>query len=114
MPVLLQILHGSYTAQELLPPGSVYSLPMNQTIQISIPGGLLGDQHPIHLHGVRTCVATVRTGVDDDPQHVFSVLRSAGNDSYNYVDPVRRDTVNTGLTGDNVTIRFQVRLMLVS
>ncbi|KZT00572.1 multicopper oxidase [Laetiporus sulphureus 93-53] len=90
VPVLLQILHGSYTAQELLPPGSVYSLPMNQTIQISIPGGLLGDQHPIHLHG-----------------HVFSVLRSAGNESYNYVDPVRRDTVNTGLKGDNVTIRFQ-------
>ena len=48
-------------------------------------------QHPIHLHG-----------------HSFSVVRSAGSTEYNYVNPVRRDVVNTGTeTTDNVTIRFE-------
>ncbi|PCH44576.1 multicopper oxidase [Wolfiporia cocos MD-104 SS10] len=90
VPVLLQILHGSYTAQELLPEGSVYTLPPNKTVEISMPGGVLDEPHPLHLHG-----------------HVFSVVRSAGDDDYNYVNPVRRDTVSIGSTAsDNVTIRF--------
>jgi iron transport multicopper oxidase len=38
-PVLLQILSGARSAQELLPPGSVYTLPRNKVIEISIPGG---------------------------------------------------------------------------
>ena len=46
-------------------------------------------QHPVHLHG-----------------HAFSVIRSAGNSSYNFVDPVVRDVVSIGNSGDNVTIRF--------
>ena len=40
-------------------------------------------------------------------QHNFSVIRSAGDSSYNFVNPVRRDVVSLGNTGDNVTIRFQ-------
>ena len=36
------------------------------------------------------------------------MVRSAGTAEYNYVHPVRRDTVNIGLAGDNVTIRFVV------
>ena len=40
-------------------------------------------------------------------QHNFSVIRSAGNSTYNFVNPVRRDTVSLGLAGDNVTVRFQ-------
>lgn len=39
IPVLLQILSGSLTAQELLPKGSVYTLPANKTIEISLGGG---------------------------------------------------------------------------
>lgn len=39
VPVLLQILSGAQTAQDLLPSGSVYVLPPNKTIEISIPGG---------------------------------------------------------------------------
>lgn len=35
------------------------------------------------------------------------MVRSAGNDTYNYVDPVVRDVFNTGDTGDNTTIRFR-------
>jgi hypothetical protein len=34
------------------------------------------------------------------------VVRSAGNASYNFVDPVVRDVVSIGNMGDNVTIRF--------
>lgn len=38
-PVLLQILSGAHTAQELLPAGSVYPLPLNSTIEINLDGG---------------------------------------------------------------------------
>jgi len=38
-PVLLQILSGVRTAQELLPPGDVYMLPSNKVIELTIPGG---------------------------------------------------------------------------
>ena len=37
-PVLLQILSGAQSAQDLLPTGSVYSLPPNKVIEINIPG----------------------------------------------------------------------------
>ncbi|KAG1745998.1 laccase [Suillus paluster] len=90
VPVLLQLLSGAMTASDLAPSGSVYTLPRNKVIEISwntnnAPGG----PHPFHLHG-----------------HNFAVIRSAGSSEYNYVNPVMRDTVNTGLPGDNVTIRF--------
>ncbi|KAF9461177.1 laccase 2 [Collybia nuda] len=89
-PVLLQILSGAQTAQALLPPGSVYTLPPNKVIELTLPGGSIGSPHPFHLHG-----------------HTFSVVRSAGSSVYNYENPVRRDVVSTGFTGDNVTIRFE-------
>ncbi|KAF5379393.1 hypothetical protein D9615_006644 [Tricholomella constricta] len=90
-PVLLQILSGAQAAQDLLPSGSVYSLPPNKVIEISLPGtGIeLGGPHPFHLHG-----------------HTFSVVRSGDSTKYNYLNPVRRDTVNTGLSDGNATIRF--------
>lgn len=43
LPVLLQIISGSKTPQELLPPGDVYVLPPNKVIEISIPGGSPGS-----------------------------------------------------------------------
>ncbi|KAG5635554.1 hypothetical protein H0H81_010874 [Sphagnurus paluster] len=91
IPVLLQILSGARTAQELLPKGSVYPLPPNKVIEISIPGTgpAVGGPHPFHLHG-----------------HTFYVVRSADSTNYNYVNPVRRDTVNTGAEDSNATIRF--------
>ena len=46
-------------------------------------------KHPIHLHG-----------------HSFHVVRSAGNSTYNFDNPVIRDVVSNGDPGDNVTIRF--------
>ncbi|KJA16974.1 multicopper oxidase [Hypholoma sublateritium FD-334 SS-4] len=91
VPVLLQVLSGVSAAADVLPAGSVYSLPSNSVIEVNIPGGTPGAPHPIHLHG-----------------HAFSVVRSAGSTEYNYVNPVRRDVVNTGAdTTDNVTIRFE-------
>ncbi|KAJ6590849.1 laccase 2 [Mycena sp. CBHHK59/15] len=90
-PVLLQILSGAQSAQDLLPDGSVYTLPPNKVVEISIPGGSPGAPHPIHLHG-----------------HNFFVIRSAGNSSYNFIDPVIRDVVNTGVSAsDNTTFRFE-------
>jgi len=37
---------------------------------------------------------------------ILPAVGRAGNSSYNFVDPVVRDVVSTGNTGDNVTIRF--------
>ncbi|KAJ7779416.1 laccase [Mycena maculata] len=90
VPVLLQILSGAQSATDLLPPGSVYPIPPNAVIEVNIPGGTTGAPHPFHLHG-----------------HNFHVVRSAGNSTYNYHNPVIRDTVSTGpATTDNVTFRF--------
>ncbi|KAK7464084.1 laccase, multicopper oxidase, benzenediol:oxygen oxidorectuctase [Stygiomarasmius scandens] len=89
VPVLLQILSGAQTADSLLPSGSIYSLPLNSTVELSMPAGVVGGPHPFHLHG-----------------HTFDVVRSAGSDTYNYVNPPRRDVVSIGEDGDNVTIRF--------
>ncbi len=57
VPVLLQILSGAQYAQELLPAGSVYGLPMNASIELTIPPGAAPDgPHPFHLHGVSKLV----------------------------------------------------------
>nr|GAT51440.1 laccase [Mycena chlorophos] len=91
VPVLLQILSGAHTAAELLPNGSVFPIPLNSSIELTIPGGTAGAPHPFHLHG-----------------HNFAVVRSANSTAYNYDDPIFRDVVNTGTsTSDNATIRFQ-------
>ncbi|KAF8493484.1 laccase C [Russula emetica] len=88
VPVLLQILNGA-NVSELVPAGSIYGLEANKSVELTIPGGAAGGPHPVHLHG-----------------HNFYVVRSAGNASYNYDNPVIRDVVTIGTTGDNVTIRF--------
>ncbi|KAH9484506.1 Laccase [Psilocybe cubensis] len=96
VPVLLQLLSGT-PPEELLPEGSIFTLPRNKTISISMLPGEFDTPHPFHLHG-----------------HTFSVVRSANTTDdpapkYNYRDPVRRDTVNLGKvdSGSNVTIRFR-------
>lgn len=53
VPVLLQIISGSSTPQDLLPSGSVYVLPRNKVIEISIPpaiGGPVSNKMVILIH----------------------------------------------------------------
>ncbi|KAE9403926.1 laccase lcc6 [Gymnopus androsaceus JB14] len=92
VPVLLQIVSGAQPANALLPSGSVYNLPLNSSIQLAFNTTFVfqhGGPHPFHLHG-----------------QAFSVVRSAGSDVYNFANPAQRDVVDTGMPGDNVTIRF--------
>ncbi|KZV76831.1 multicopper oxidase [Peniophora sp. CONT] len=90
VPVLLQILSGNKTAQQLMPAGSIYGLDPNTTVDLVIPGGSRGGPHPMHLHG-----------------HHFWVIRSANNATYNFDNPIYRDTVNIGNSStDEVTVRF--------
>jgi iron transport multicopper oxidase len=42
VPVLLQILSGARFVQDLLPQGSIYSLPRNKVVEVTIPGGSPG------------------------------------------------------------------------
>jgi iron transport multicopper oxidase len=90
VPTLLQIMSGT-PVQKLLPETQYISLPKNTVIQLSFPGGASAPttRHPMHLHG-----------------HSFAVVRSAGQTEYNFKNPPRRDVVNMGGPGDNVTIRF--------
>jgi iron transport multicopper oxidase len=51
VPVLLQILNG-VPAQNLLPSGSVISLPPNRVVQITLPAknvSAIGGPHPFHV-----------------------------------------------------------------
>ncbi|KAF5334245.1 hypothetical protein D9758_017096 [Tetrapyrgos nigripes] len=90
LPVLLQILSGKKKAQELLPAGSVYGLPLGKTIEIRLFGaGAPGGPHPFHLHG-----------------HAFDVVQGLNQDQPNYKNPVRRDV--TPVNGASPTIiRFK-------
>jgi hypothetical protein len=40
--VLLQILSGAKKASDLLPAGSVYALEPNKSVELTIPGGVIG------------------------------------------------------------------------
>ncbi|KAF9445699.1 multicopper oxidase [Macrolepiota fuliginosa MF-IS2] len=91
VPVLLQILSGAHTAQDLLPAGSIYTVERNKTVQITFNSGVVGGPHPFHMHG-----------------HAFSVVRSADTGNFNYDNPIVRDVVSIGNTpGDFVAIRFR-------
>jgi iron transport multicopper oxidase len=87
--VLLQILSGAKNASQLLPAGTIYGLQPNKSVELTVPGGAGGGPHPVHLHG-----------------HPFYVVRSAGNSTYNYDNPIVRDVVTMGNQGDEVTLRF--------
>jgi len=89
VPVLLQVLSGAQHAQDLLPKGSVYTLPSNKVIEINFFGGdAPSGPHPFHLHG-----------------HAFDVVRTSDSVLYNFKNPVRRDTTLVALN-NQTTIRF--------
>jgi len=53
VPALLQIMSGAMTPGALLPSGSVYVLPPNKVVEISIPGGSIGSPVCV-IHPSRT------------------------------------------------------------
>ncbi|KAG1766796.1 laccase [Suillus occidentalis] len=89
VPVLLQILSGAQEPSQLLPNGSVIVLGANKVVELTLSTTGPGGPHPIHLHG-----------------HAFDVVQSAGNKTFNYVNPVRRDVVNAGSLGQQMVIRW--------
>jgi iron transport multicopper oxidase len=91
VPVLEQLLSAGSSIAGLVPVDQYIAIPANATVQLTLHGGDSGQDthHSIHLHG-----------------HTFSVVRSTGQSSYNWANPPRRDTINTGMSGDVVTIRF--------
>ncbi|KAJ7091633.1 hypothetical protein C8R44DRAFT_990402 [Mycena epipterygia] len=72
---VIGILSGATSVTDLLPTGSVFMLPANSVVELSIPGGSVAPP-PFHLHG-----------------HNFFVIKSAGNDTFNFDNP---DAVSTG------------------
>ncbi|KAG2112525.1 laccase [Suillus clintonianus] len=89
VPVLLQILSGAQEPSQLLQNGSVIVLEANKVVELTLSTTGRGGPHPIHLHG-----------------HAFDVVQSAGNGTFNYVNPVRRDVVNAGGNGEQMVIRW--------
>ncbi|KAG6872870.1 hypothetical protein C0995_005858 [Termitomyces sp. Mi166 len=67
MPVLLQIMSGAQSATDLLPSDSVYVLPRNKIIELTIPGGAVGA--PVRRDVVSTGLAgdnvTIRFKTDN-------------------------------------------------
>ncbi|KAJ3562276.1 hypothetical protein NP233_g9679 [Leucocoprinus birnbaumii] len=84
IPVLLQILSGAKTPQDLLPSEQVFVVPRNALIQVTIPGT---GAHPFHLHG-----------------HAFDVVLPSNSETFNFVNPLRRDVYP--INGGNTTFRF--------
>ncbi|KAG6830883.1 hypothetical protein H0H87_006878, partial [Tephrocybe sp. NHM501043] len=89
VPVLLQILNGTYHAKDLMPNGSVYTLKPRSSVELQIHGQSVGGPHPWHLHG-----------------HPFWVIKNADSKEYNWDNPPMRDTVPTGLDNDITIVRF--------
>jgi len=89
VPVLLQILSGAQQASQLLPNGSVIVLEANKVVELTMSSTGPGVPHPMHLHG-----------------HTFDVVQSAGNSTFNYVNPVRRDVVSAGGDNQQIVIRW--------
>jgi iron transport multicopper oxidase len=84
-----QVLSGAQSATDLLPSGSVFTLPANSVVELSIPGGTAGAPHPFHLHGVRLPPCALYYALVLTPiQHNFFVIKSAGNDTFNFDNPV--------------------------
>ncbi|KAG6908637.1 hypothetical protein DXG01_003815 [Tephrocybe rancida] len=82
VPVLLQILNGTYDAEDLMPKGSVYKLKPNSSIELQFHGLSRGGPH------------------------AFYVVKNAHSPNFNWANPVIRDTVTTGFDSNLTVIRF--------
>ena len=52
VPVLLQILSGMKNAWDLVPTGSIYGLQHNKSVELTIPGGVLGGSVSVRTSAV--------------------------------------------------------------
>lgn len=59
VPVLLQILSGNMAATDLLPNGSVYTLPANKVIELSMPAGVAGGPVSDFIFSSKTWLTSV-------------------------------------------------------
>ncbi|KAG6901229.1 hypothetical protein C0995_015046 [Termitomyces sp. Mi166 len=82
VPVLLQILNGTYDANRLMPNGSVYKLKSNSSVELQ-------------LHGI-----------SQEGPHSFWVIKNALSNTFNWINPSRRDVVPTGFDTNLTVIRF--------
>ncbi|KAJ6523913.1 Cupredoxin [Mycena vulgaris] len=89
----------NFTTFKWQPDGTTFESPkvpvllqiLSGVVEISIPGGAPGAPHPFHLH-----------------RHAVHVVCSAGNDTYNYGNPVVRDVVSAGNNTDDLAVfRFK-------
>lgn len=127
VPVLLQILSGAEDVSSLLPSESIYYLPKDSSVEVSIPAGVAGGPVSLKSPSFGESIKLMLNLASHPPtrrmvqfpkcykadlwcsifrQHNFDVVRAAGSDTYNYDNPVRRDVVSLGVAGDNVTIRW--------
>ncbi|KZV60312.1 multicopper oxidase [Peniophora sp. CONT] len=96
VPILRRNRSDVTAAQELTSRGGAHEPRSNSVIDLVVPGASLAGQS-VHLHG-----------------HNFWVIRSAGNSSYNWDNPIVRDVVSVGNDAmDNVTIRFETNRLLL-
>ncbi|TFK98909.1 laccase [Pterulicium gracile] len=89
VPVLLQVLSGAASALDLMPSGSVYVLPKDKVVEITLVSLDALAPHPFHLHG-----------------HTFSVIKGPEDTVPNFVNPPRRDVYNAGGGNQTTVIRF--------
>ncbi|KAG6823537.1 hypothetical protein H0H92_009878 [Tricholoma furcatifolium] len=67
----------------------IYCLKANSSVELQMYGLSRGGPHPYYLHG-----------------HPFYVVKGPYSNTYNWKNPVLRDTINTGLDGNLTVVRF--------
>ncbi|KAG6860895.1 hypothetical protein C0995_006334 [Termitomyces sp. Mi166 len=96
VPVLLQILNGTYDVDHLMPKGSIYKLKPNSSVELQIYGLSIGG--PVSKHALLFN--------DLEAEFESSIPSICTVHGYNWENPVVRDTVATGVTGNLTVIRF--------
>ncbi|KAG6909503.1 hypothetical protein DXG01_017060 [Tephrocybe rancida] len=116
--------HRSAQRVELVTRRSCLQFALNKVIELSLPGAgrdMGGPGHSIYLVIEQTFnsldrQASIPSSWDKQSLRTssfafidsfyFSIRLSGDNDTYRYLVPIQRDTVNSGLADGNATIRF--------
>jgi len=87
VPTLERVLDGKTQPGDFNMSENTFIFPANKTVQIAFDDPV-NEGHPFHLHGMN-----------------FWVVKSNSSDVVNTVNPIRRDTIITGING--IIIRFR-------